>query len=351
MSTGVFIWSLTASSNQTADSAVNWVEGQAPSSVNDSARSMMAKIAEWRDDKSGVLTTGGSSTAYTLTANQAFDTLANMNGKAIAFRPHVTNGAAPSLNVNGLGARSLNISPSVATPAGTLIAGTPYVAMYVNSAVEWLLFGMSDTVVNVLIGAMIDWTGPTVPSSNFIFPAGQAISRTTYANYFALVGTTFGAGDGSTTFTAPDMRGRVASGRDDMNGSAAYRITLGASGISGNSTGSVGGGQTVTLASGNIPQLSSGSVATTSVVGTIAGGAGVNITLDHTHSYSAPGGTTVLQGGAGSASLPPSASTTGSASVSLDHWHNFSVTLGTASPSGVIIMPPTIILNKLLRVL
>jgi len=149
----------------------------------------------------------------------------------------------------------------------------------------------------------------------------------------------------------PDLRGRVAFGRDDMNGTPANRITLGASGIPGNSTGQVGGGQTVTLASGNIPQLSSGSVATTSVVGTIAGGAGVNITLDHTHAYSAPGGTTVLQGGAGSASLPPAGSTTGSASVSLDHWHNFSVTLGTASPSGVIIMPPTIILNKLLRVL
>jgi len=42
-------WSRTASSNATADNTVNWAEGMAPSAVNDSARAMMARLAEWRD--------------------------------------------------------------------------------------------------------------------------------------------------------------------------------------------------------------------------------------------------------------------------------------------------------------
>lgn len=54
---------------------------------------------------------------------------------------------------------------------------------------------------------------------------GQAISRTTYADLFAFMGTTYGAGDGSTTFNLPDYRGRALWGQDDMGGVAAGRIT------------------------------------------------------------------------------------------------------------------------------
>ena len=43
-----YLWSRTAASNSTADSNVNWAEGQAPSSVNDSARAMMASLAGYR---------------------------------------------------------------------------------------------------------------------------------------------------------------------------------------------------------------------------------------------------------------------------------------------------------------
>ena len=63
MATGAQVWSTTAGSNNSIDSAVNWAEGQAPSSVNDSARGMMASVASFRDDNSGVLATTGSSVA------------------------------------------------------------------------------------------------------------------------------------------------------------------------------------------------------------------------------------------------------------------------------------------------
>ena len=77
----------------------------------------------------------------------------------------------------------------------------------------------------VPLGAIIDYTGLTAPNANFVIPIGQCISRTTYAAYFAMVGTTFGACDGSTTFGVIDLRGRVTAGLDTMGGPAAGRLT------------------------------------------------------------------------------------------------------------------------------
>lgn len=72
---------------------------------------------------------------------------------------------------------------------------------------------------------------------------GQAVSRTTYAAAFAVLGTIWGAGDGSTTFNLPDLRGRGLLGVDTMGGTAAGRITSGVSGISGATLGATGGSQ------------------------------------------------------------------------------------------------------------
>lgn len=71
---------------------------------------------------------------------------------------------------------------------------------------------------------------------------GQAISRTTYADLFTEIGTTWGGGDGSTTFNLPDFRGRTVFGLDNMGGSAAGRVTT-ASGINGTTLGAAGGHQ------------------------------------------------------------------------------------------------------------
>lgn len=52
---------------------------------------------------------------------------------------------------------------------------------------------------------------------------GAAVSRTTYAALFAAIGTTFGAGDGSTTFNLPDLRGEFVRGWDDGRGADSGR--------------------------------------------------------------------------------------------------------------------------------
>jgi microcystin-dependent protein len=243
-------WSRTASSNATADNTINWAEGMAPSAVNDSARAMMARLAEWRDDVSGTITTGGTSTAYTLASNQGFDNFADMNGAMMAFVPHTTNGATVTLNVDGLGTKPLRFGPSLELQSGVLIQGTPYVASYNNSDGAFYLQGGFANPYGVPLGGMMPYIGSSTPSSAFAFPDAQAISRTTYATLFALVGTTYGAGDGSTTFNLPDLRGRAVFHRD-VGGS--NRITATGGNFDGTVIGNVGGGQNQTLTMAQLP--------------------------------------------------------------------------------------------------
>jgi microcystin-dependent protein len=249
-------WSRTAASNATADSTVNWAEGMAPSAVNDSGRAMMASTAAFRDDIAGAIATGGTSTAYTVTSYQVFDTLAHLNGQIIAFTPHTTNGATVTLNVDTLGAKPLRSAPSVELPAGVLVQGTPYVALYNSSDAAFYLQGFFGNPYSVPIGGVLPYTGTTAPNSNFVLPYGQAISRTTYSSYFSLVSTTFGSGDGSTTFNVPDLRGRVVAGADGMGGSSAGRLTDAVAGI--DALGDAGGAQSHTLSTSEMPAHSHG---------------------------------------------------------------------------------------------
>jgi hypothetical protein len=147
LATGVASWSTTAATNSSADSAVNWAEGQAPSSVNDSARAMMASVAKWRDDLSGAITTAGTSTAFTATTNQVFASLAALDNKIITIVPHTTSGAAPTLAVDGLTAKAINIATTVAVPTGYLVAGTPYVLYYEAGVGEFIVLNGNAAVL------------------------------------------------------------------------------------------------------------------------------------------------------------------------------------------------------------
>jgi len=245
----VYKWSQTASADATADSTINWAEGQAPSSVNDSARGMMAATAKYRDDIAGAIVTGGTSTAYTVTSYQQFDTLAHLNGQMIAFTPHATNGAMVTLNVDSLGARPLRSAPNAELLAGTIIQGTPYVVIYNNADGAFYLQGVYGNAFNVPLGAGLDYWGSTTPNSCFAFPTGQAISRTTYAGLFALMGTTYGGGDGSTTFNLPDKAGRVSA----MKESSASRLTSTYFGGNSANLGATGGSESHALSAAEIP--------------------------------------------------------------------------------------------------
>ncbi len=269
----LYKWSQTASSDATADSTINWAEGQAPSSVNDSARAMMAATAKYRDDIAGAIVTGGTSTAYTVSSYEVFDTLAHLGGQMIAFTPHTTNGATVTLNVDSLGAKPLRSAPGVELLAGTIIQGTPYMATYNNSDGAFYLQGFFGNPYNIPLAGGMPFFASTAPNSSFVFPYGQAISRTTYSTLYSLLTTTYGTGDGSTTFNIPDLRGRVLAGVDNMGGSAANRLTTGGSGIAGTTLGATGGAETETLTLAQLPtSITSGNAAQAiSVISTVAG--------------------------------------------------------------------------------
>lgn len=331
-----YLWSRTAASNATADSNINFAEGQAPSSVNDSCRALMASAAGFRDDIAGAITTGGTSTAYTVTSYQVFDTLAHMSGHVIAFTPHATNGATVTLNVDGLGAKPLRSAPSVELPAGVLIQGTPYTALYNNSDAVWYLHNFFSNPYQVPIGGFLDYAGTTAPNSAFVLPYGQAVSRTTYSTLFTLISTTFGTGDGSTTFNLPDLRGRVVAGKDDMGGSSANRLTAADDGLNGDTLGATGGGETQTLVTGNLPAYTpSGTIAISNITGSgtplygWSGSGGVNVSGGPSF--------TVIPSSAMLAANGGTATFTGTAQG------------GTSTAFGVV--QPTIILSKILRII
>ncbi len=245
-------WSKTAASNASADATINWAEGQPPASVNDSARAMMARLAEYRDDTSGLLATGGTSTAYTLTTNQGLASTPT-DGQLIAFTPHTGNGSAATLAADGGGAFPLQSAATVALAAASIVQGTPYAAKFNASASAWVMFGLYANPFNLPVGSVLPYFGASAPNANFALPFGQAISRTTYSVLFALISTTFGTGDGSTTFNIPDLRGRGLFGLDNMGGSAANRITVAGGNFDGTVLGNTGGAQNHTLSTAEMP--------------------------------------------------------------------------------------------------
>lgn len=102
------------------------------------------------------------------------------------------------------------------------------------------------------VGAVIDVAGATAPLGTLL-AYGQAISRTTYADLFAYLGTLYGVGDGSTTFNLPDLRGRTVAGKDNMGGSSANRLTNQSGGLNGDTLGATGGAETHTLITAEMP--------------------------------------------------------------------------------------------------
>jgi microcystin-dependent protein len=226
---------------------VNWRVGMSPSAVSPSGRAMMSSAARWRDDVAGSLVTTGSAQNYQISSNQQFDSLADFNGQVISFQIHATNTSSPvTMSVDSIGANlPLRSAPNTELLPGTLVQGTSYDALFNNTDGALYLknfFGPSPYLIP--LGAMIDYFGTSSPNSSLALPFGQAISRTTYAALFALIGTTYGVGDGSTTFNLPDLRGRVSPGADNMGGTAAGRLTTAT--MSGSGVGATGGAETET---------------------------------------------------------------------------------------------------------
>jgi len=162
---------------------------ESPSSIDDYLRTLSAFIkqindlAETKADDSAVVKLTG---AQTVAGVKTFSSpiVADLTGTAAT----VVDSAITTAKIVDGAVTTPKLADGVATPAGQ-------VALYARS------------------------TAPT----GWLKANGAAISRTTYAALFTAIGTTFGAGDGSTTFNLPDLRGEFIRGLDDGRGVDAGR--------------------------------------------------------------------------------------------------------------------------------
>lgn len=109
---------------------------------------------------------------------------------------------------------------------------------WVNSAISSAISSAIALLRVAPVGAVMPYAGSSAPTG-WLLCQGQAVSRTTYAALFAAIGTTYGGGDGSTTFNVPDLSGRVVAGKEV----SATRLTAAIAGFNGDTLGAAGGNQ------------------------------------------------------------------------------------------------------------
>jgi microcystin-dependent protein len=146
------------------------------------------------------------------------------------------------------------LDPIVATTGQGLLVDRPvtapigdrYYATDVRGGTEYLMTGTGWEIVQRLTlvppGVVTPYAGAVAPLG-WLLCNGQAVSRTTYADLFGSIGTAFGAGNGTTTFNVPDLRGRMPLGLDNLGGGSANRVTDAAA----DTMGGAGGTETHTL--------------------------------------------------------------------------------------------------------
>jgi microcystin-dependent protein len=218
-------------------------------------------------------------------------------------------------------------------------ADTRYIRKKIGGT--WGSWDLQFTGQQVPAGAVMDYAGPTAPAG-WLLCYGQAISRTTYALLYAAIGTSYGAGDGSTTFNVPDFRGRVGAGQDDMGGTSANRLTGLAGGVNGDTLGAAGGEQAHILGQSEIPAHQHAQQGTFS---TSTAGA-------HAHNISLTAGDGGVANTVGTGGITGSSGGTGGTQSAGNHAH----TITLSGSTGVVgsggahnNVQPTIVMNKIIK--
>lgn len=285
-------------------------------------------------------TQGGSSFYYAGTGAGAANAQTTSNpsplgfaltaGYKLTYIASVGNTTAMTLNVNALGAK--NVYRVIPGGIGPLGGGEIVTNMAVHLLYDGTQFQLLNNAIPQIPGESLVFRGTALPVG-FFFEDGTAISRTTYAALFAALGTTYGIGDGVTTFNLPDSRGRLDAGRDDQGGSAANRITNAGSGCVGTTLALGCGLQNHAMTLGELVAHTHTSPAVTDP--------------GHTHPISAQvygGGATSPAAGAGGALLQTITATSNTTGITLA-----ANTGSTGTTTAMPILNPLLIANKIIR--
>ncbi|MBI1690542.1 tail fiber protein [Methylorubrum sp. DB1722] len=241
--TGLIDFSIFASENNVAAAPVNWQEGMPANAVNNSAREMMAALARWRGDDSGILGATIAGSAVSVTTFQGLKASHFTSAFRLSFALPQANTGPVTLDVDGTGPRPWRRARGFEFAPGDIpilvthdVVWVPVIGAYISRAPTF------DTP-----GRISAFATPEALPPGWVECDGRELSRVSYAALFSVIGTAYGAGNGSTTFNVPDASGRTIFGRDNGRG----RLT-GAGGLGGN-VGNVGGSETVTLSEAQMP--------------------------------------------------------------------------------------------------
>jgi len=165
---------------------------------------------------------------------------------------------------------------------------------------------------------IVPWSSASVPSG-FLECNGTAVSRSTYSALFAIVGTTYGVGDGSTTFNTPDLQDNTPVGK---SGTKALGSTGGANTVAVTATGNVGG--STANASLSTAQLASHSHTMNAYVNLTGGG---SQSFPKKQNVTNPDGAN------------PGTSPVNNAGSGSGHSHNMSATFSGSAVNAAIVQP------------
>lgn len=216
--------------------------------------------------------------------------------------------AINGFQVNGVALAASHLSNGVTGNGAIALAGSP---TFTGTAVFATINASSiQKNGNELVppGVITQYAGASAPAG-WLICDGSAVSRTTYAALFAAIGTTYGIGDGSSTFNLPDLRNRVAAGK----GTSSNFSTLAY----------VGGEEAHALAIGEMPSHAhTGATYYETQTHTHSGVTAFQNQL-HTHSYTAPNAV-VAAFAAGNFNGVGATSLLNTNTESANHSHNFS---------------------------
>lgn len=160
----------------------------------------------------------GAANAYVIALTPALT--AQVAGMPIKFKAASDNTGASTLKVNDLAPVAIKKNYNQDLVPGDIKAG-----QIITVSFDGVNYQMESHLASPFpVGMVSPYAGAAAPAG-WLLCDGTAVSRTTYAVLFAAIGTTFGAGDGATTFNIPDMRGLLPLGKDNMGGTSANRVT------------------------------------------------------------------------------------------------------------------------------
>ena len=140
----VYGWSTTAADNATSDSLINWQEGQARATVNNSSRSELAAHAKFRNLITGSITTGGTAEAMTFVSGVSFTEVPTP--MRVLLKIGATNGAGTTLNMDGIGAVAIKDQRGQNLVGGEMVLNSFAELIYDGSA--WVLITSSAAAVH-----------------------------------------------------------------------------------------------------------------------------------------------------------------------------------------------------------